>query len=47
MRIELTVNGKAYESDVVVGETLLELLRRLGFKSVKFACGTGKTRWTT
>lgn len=41
MRIELAVNGKAYEPDVAAGETLLELLRRLGLKSVKFACGTG------
>jgi aerobic-type carbon monoxide dehydrogenase small subunit (CoxS/CutS family) len=41
LRIELTVNGKAYGLDVGAGETLLELLRRLGYKSVKNACGTG------
>ncbi len=41
LRIELTINEKAYEPDVSAGETLLELLRRLGLKSVKFACGTG------
>jgi aerobic-type carbon monoxide dehydrogenase small subunit (CoxS/CutS family) len=41
LRIELKINGKTYEPDVCVGETLLELLRRLGLKSVKFACGTG------
>lgn len=41
MRIELTINEKTYDPDVGAGETLLELLRRLGLKSVKFACGTG------
>ena len=39
--IKLTINEKPYEPDVRAGETLLELLRRLGLKSVKFACGTG------
>ena len=41
MQVSLTINGKAYKLDVRVGETLLEVLRRLGLKSVKFACGTG------
>jgi carbon-monoxide dehydrogenase small subunit len=41
LQISLTINGKLYEPDVSVGETLLEVLRRLGLKSVKFACGTG------
>jgi carbon-monoxide dehydrogenase small subunit len=41
LQISLTINGKVYDPDVSVGETLLEVLRRLGFKSVKFACGTG------
>ena len=41
MRIELTINEKTYEPEVGAGETLLELLRRVGLKSVKFACGTG------
>jgi carbon-monoxide dehydrogenase small subunit len=41
LQIELTINGKAYSPDVAAGETLLDLLRRLGFKSVKKACGTG------
>lgn len=41
MQIRLTINGKVHEPDVSAGETLLELLRRLGLKSVKFACGTG------
>jgi carbon-monoxide dehydrogenase small subunit len=41
LQIRITINGKVFEPDVRAGETLLELLRRLGFKSVKFACGTG------
>ena len=41
LRIELTINEKIYEPEVGAGETLLELLRRVGLKSVKFACGTG------
>jgi carbon-monoxide dehydrogenase small subunit len=41
LRIELTLNGRPYEVDVSAGETLLELLRRLGMKSVKLACGDG------
>jgi len=41
LQIRLTINGKVHEPDVSAGETLLELLRRLGLKSVKFACGTG------
>jgi aerobic-type carbon monoxide dehydrogenase small subunit (CoxS/CutS family) len=41
LQIELTINDKTYQPEVDAGETLLELLRRLGFKSVKFACGTG------
>jgi carbon-monoxide dehydrogenase small subunit len=41
LQIRLSVNHETYEPDVGAGETLLELLRRLGFKSVKFSCGTG------
>ena len=41
MQIRLTINGKVHELDAGAGETLLDLLRRLGLKSVKFACGTG------
>ncbi len=41
LQIRLTINKKPYEPDVAAGETLLELLRRLDLKSVKFACGTG------
>jgi carbon-monoxide dehydrogenase small subunit len=41
LQIEFTLNGGPHAMDVNAGETLLELLRRLGMKSVKFACGTG------
>ena len=41
MQISVSINNKVCKPEVVVGETLLELLRRLGLKSVKFACGTG------
>jgi carbon-monoxide dehydrogenase small subunit len=41
LQIEFTLNGRPHAMDVNAGETLLELLRRLGMKSVKFACGTG------
>jgi carbon-monoxide dehydrogenase small subunit len=41
LEIEFTVNERTYREDVTAGETVLELLRRLGLKSVKFACGTG------
>jgi carbon-monoxide dehydrogenase small subunit len=39
--IEITINDKPHELEVGAGETLLEVLRHLGLKSVKFACGTG------
>jgi aerobic-type carbon monoxide dehydrogenase small subunit (CoxS/CutS family) len=39
--VDLAVNGKAYRVDVAVGETLLEVLRRLGMKGVKKSCETG------
>ena len=41
MRINIKVNGKDFSVDVPAGETLVELLRRLGFKSVKDGCYTG------
>ncbi len=41
MRINLSVNGNAISVDVQASETLLELMRRLGFKSVKKGCETG------
>jgi aerobic-type carbon monoxide dehydrogenase small subunit (CoxS/CutS family) len=41
MKIQLTVNGEKKSVEVKPSETLLELLRRLGYKSVKFGCGEG------
>jgi carbon-monoxide dehydrogenase small subunit len=41
LEIELAINGQISQVEVDAGETLLELLRRLGLRSVKFACGTG------
>ena len=43
MRIELRVNGEAYEADVWEGESLLYALReRLGFPGSKNACEQGE-----
>ena len=41
MRIRISVNDRAFDVETSAGETLLELLRRLGFKSVKHGCDTG------
>ena len=41
MEIVLTINEKENRVEVVGAETLLDLLRRLGYKSVKFGCGEG------
>lgn len=41
MKIHLTVNGKAHEVMIDPGETLLEVLRRAGYKGVKKGCGSG------
>ena len=41
MEVALTVNGARKSWEVKAGETLLELLRRKGYKSVKFGCGEG------
>ncbi len=41
MKITLTVNGTRHEIDIDTGETLLEVLRRTGYKSVKKGCGSG------
>lgn len=41
MKIQLTVNGETKSIEVKPSETLLELLRRIGCKSVKFGCGEG------
>ena len=41
MRITLTVNEAKRELEIEPGETLLELLRREGYKGVKKGCGSG------
>ena len=41
MKIEFELNGKAVAPEVAAGETLLDLVRRLGQKSVKRSCETG------
>ena len=41
MKITLTVNEARRELEVAAGETLLEVLRRIGYKSVKKGCGSG------
>ncbi|MEA1927008.1 MAG: (2Fe-2S)-binding protein [Candidatus Auribacterota bacterium] len=41
MKIQLTVNGEKKSIEANPSETLLELLRRIGYKSVKFGCGEG------
>ncbi len=41
MNIELTVNGVRREFTIAPGETLLELLRRTGYKGVKKGCEAG------
>ncbi len=40
--ITLRINGRAYSMDVDVRTSLLELLRGLGFTSVKEGCGVGE-----
>ena len=41
MEIVLTINGKKTRAVAGTSETLLDLLRRLGYKSVKYGCGEG------
>jgi aerobic-type carbon monoxide dehydrogenase small subunit (CoxS/CutS family) len=41
MEIVLTINGVEKRVDARPSETLLDLLRRLGYQSVKFGCGEG------
>jgi len=41
MKITVTVNASRHDVEIDPGETLLELLRRLGYKGVKKGCGTG------
>ncbi|PNS41466.1 (2Fe-2S)-binding protein [Mesotoga sp. B105.6.4] len=40
MRIAFTVNGRLHELDIDPGEYLLEVLRRLGYKSVRRSCNS-------
>jgi putative selenate reductase molybdopterin-binding subunit len=42
MEMKLVVNGAEYTAYVAPGETLLKVLRRLGFYSVKHGCETGE-----
>lgn len=39
--VELRINGVVRQVEVRAGEKLLETLRRLGYKSVKYGCGEG------
>jgi len=41
MQVELTINGIRKTFETQPSETLLELLRRNGYTSVKFGCGEG------
>ena len=41
MEITLTINGKTHRVATGPSETLLDLVRRLGYTSVKFGCGEG------
>ena len=39
MNIKLTINSKKYEIPVDVRTSLMDLLRELGYTSVKHGCG--------
>jgi len=41
MHITLTINDTLRELETSPGEKLLELLRRYGYKSIKYGCGEG------
>ena len=41
MRVRLTVNGTEHDADVGPGESLMDVLRALGYKSVKNGCDHG------
>jgi aerobic-type carbon monoxide dehydrogenase small subunit (CoxS/CutS family) len=41
INIHFTVNGRSQDAAIAAGENLMELLRRLGFKSVKNGCDRG------
>ncbi len=40
--IKLSINGKNYEIDVDVRKSLMDVLRELGYTSVKQGCGVGE-----
>ncbi len=40
MRIAFTVNGRLHGLEIEPGEYLLEVLRRIGYKSVRRSCGS-------
>ncbi len=42
MNIKLTINTKRHEMDVDVRKSLMDLLRELGYSSVKHGCGVGE-----
>lgn len=42
MKIELKINGKKKILDIKPNELLLNVLRREGYKSVKYGCGEGE-----
>ena len=40
--IELNINGSSVSTQITATDTLLEILRRLGFVEVKYSCGRGE-----
>ena len=42
INIKLNINTKKYEMDVDVRKSLMDLLRELGYTSVKHGCGVGE-----
>lgn len=42
MSVSLTINNRSYALDVDVRKSLMDLLRELGFTSVKHGCGVGE-----
>ena len=42
MKINLTVNGRTHEVEIIPGDTLLKVLRSLGYVGVKHGCETGE-----
>jgi carbon-monoxide dehydrogenase small subunit len=41
MILRATINGRSVRAEIAPGEFLLPVLRRLGYKGVKFGCGKG------